>query len=355
MNCQKSVRLAVILLGLAVSLNPGTARASAPALYNYENYVVQKGDTLWDIAIARLENPFLWPKVWQVNPEIENPDLIFPGQVIRIPADLLKPELRPIAKPAPAPEPPPATVVETPPPVVEPPPPEPSGKTVPVKEARFLASAELIAQAGYIAKKTEKAGIILGSETEHRLFGLDDHVYVDLPGAAVGQRFSVFREIKEVVHPVTREPLGTLIEILGALEITAVESGGTTAVITASFTDISQGAFLGSYYDEEAPLVSAVPRTPDIGGYVVEIRERRKMVGGEYDILYIDKGANDGILPGDIFTLRRHPPSDSPYAGLYKEIATIQVLRTEPETATAMVLHSILEGRPGDRFGPVDR
>ena len=49
-----------------------------------EAYVVVKGDTLWDISAMYLDSPWLWPRLWQVNPEIENPHLIYPGDKLSL-------------------------------------------------------------------------------------------------------------------------------------------------------------------------------------------------------------------------------------------------------------------------------
>jgi hypothetical protein len=49
-----------------------------------ETYVVQRGDTLWDIASMFLRDPWYWPEIWQINPQVANPHLIFPGDILSL-------------------------------------------------------------------------------------------------------------------------------------------------------------------------------------------------------------------------------------------------------------------------------
>ena len=80
---------ALILLLSLVWLSPGSAMADVLSIRKDapQTYVVKKGDTLWDLSAIYLEKPWQWPQLWQWNPQIKNPHLIYPGDKLSLSYD----------------------------------------------------------------------------------------------------------------------------------------------------------------------------------------------------------------------------------------------------------------------------
>ncbi|HHQ41561.1 MAG TPA: LysM peptidoglycan-binding domain-containing protein, partial [Chromatiales bacterium] len=74
----KKNTLAAVLAAALVALAAHAAQEVALNPEHPDRYVVKRGDTLWDIAARFLRDPWLWPEIWYVNPQIENPHLIYP-------------------------------------------------------------------------------------------------------------------------------------------------------------------------------------------------------------------------------------------------------------------------------------
>ena len=74
--------LGTILLLALVLPAQGSSPELAPG--HPQQYVVQKGDTLWDIASRFLRDPWRWPDIWDRNPQIDNPHLIYPGDIVSL-------------------------------------------------------------------------------------------------------------------------------------------------------------------------------------------------------------------------------------------------------------------------------
>ncbi len=318
----------------------------------YKDYLVVKGDTLWDISAKEIVDPFLWPKIWKENPDIKNPDRIYPGQKVKIPLHLLKmvAEQKPVEKVVEEveeveevveiPEPP---VIE---PVVEEPPKPVERRIIPVKK-NYIVNKDILIASGYITdyitSEIKSVGSITGAPTGRTLLGINDFAYIKTNSEAnKGDKFYIIRPVALIEHPTTKAKLGHLIEIRGVVETLGDEDGNTKALITKSYSDIRTGDLLDTFYDIEPPFEEDPARTPDINALIVASRQM-KTISGFLDILFIDKGSNDGLEAGDMLrTVSIDKKNKS------RSVGVIQVINTKDSTATAIVKKSELVIGVGD-------
>ena len=76
-------KLPAVCAGLLLTLSAFAATVEL-AEHHPDTYTVQKGDTLWSISARFLRRPWEWPEVWQANPQVHNPHLIYPGDVLNL-------------------------------------------------------------------------------------------------------------------------------------------------------------------------------------------------------------------------------------------------------------------------------
>ncbi len=326
-------------------------------------YTVKEGDTLWDISQAILSDSFLWPKVWRNNPYIQNPDLIYPGNVISFsalggpeapPAEVIQPiappgeEVQPIEAP-PAPEVAMVPPVKAPPPLVKPQP-----------------DLSLLASLGFILTGQKPSGTIVGSPDDRELLGEGEIAYI-LPESKetlnTGDHLTLYRNVRKVYHPKTRKYLGDLIKILGVAEITKPPQADKERVKTAKILDsydyIKKGDLVLPYEPSElaAPMTNEAEgaRAGSLSGYIVEVKDDR-VSNAQMDIVYLDRGLKDGLQIGDRLVVVREGEKTPRFSVGKGErlprqiIGHLEILMAYDTTATARVVQSSDVIFKGDQF-----
>lgn len=305
----------------------------------YRDYMIEKGDTLWNISNKELKDPFLWPKVWKENPGIKNPDLIYPKQKIRIPLYLLQKEIVPETKVEPRAEIKPVIRPRIKPEIIIQKPAEQT--TIPIKHMKqeYLLNKDILIASGYIAESVHSVGEMTDFQPGKTMLSKGDYAFIKTAKPVKkGDKFYIIRSAETIKHPKTNKKIGYLVEILGIAEV--AETDDPKVVITDSYVEIPMGSLLDNFYEIEPPLAIENPRKPSVNGYIIATRQLH-LVNGNWDIVYIDKGKNHGLKVGDILatTLQNQHKL---YNGL------IQTIKIGETTSTAIVRKGKVETSIGD-------
>jgi hypothetical protein len=256
-----------------------------------ESYVVQRGDTLWDIASMFLRDPWYWPEIWQINPQVENPHLIFPGDTLSL---AYLDDGRPVIQLERGPQ-----VAqggggfERLSPRVRSEPLEEAILTIPYETiAAFLSRPRIIERdeiddLPYIVAHREG---LMGSQ------GRD--VYVRGTEEPVGSVFNVVELGEELVDPESNDVLGYQGIYVGQGRLDRTGDPGTLRML-----DTEREAVVGNYLmdEEDVTPLNFVPRSPDteIEGQIMSVLSGVSLIG-QYQVVVINRGSEAGLEPGHV-------------------------------------------------------
>ncbi|WP_420263627.1 hypothetical protein [Candidatus Magnetominusculus dajiuhuensis] len=212
--------------------------------------------------------------------------------------------------------------------------------------SRSTLETYLFKSGGFIADKLQVYGKVVAAPapgSDRILFGKNDYVYVDISQDYADQYSDYFIvEIGDKVkHPKTGKNMGKLITIIGQLRLIGQEAGYKKALITDSTREIVLKQPIIPSYVFQRPEDSETVK-PGINGLIMKVMPLH-LLGAQYQILYVDKGTDDGLRSGDMFTVMSTTKPISP-------IGKIKILSTQKNTATAYVIESKTSIFVGDTF-----
>lgn len=259
-------------------------------------YIVEKGDTLWDISAIFLEEPWRWPEIWQVNPEISNPDLIYPGDSLRLiyidgqPRIVMERGDRETVRLSPQ-----------------------------VREEPLLSSIPAIprqALAGFLAENRivdikifESSPYILASTSGNLLMGSGHEIYVRGDWARATRDYEIFR-LGKAYKGSGKAILGQEALYLGELSIMPGESEEVRrAQIIKSRIELKAGDRLLPKIPRplDETFFPTTPKQPMDGAVIGLLNEAEK--AAQFDSLVLNLGAEDDLEAGDLLRIYREGES----------------------------------------------
>lgn len=353
-----------------------------------EVYVVQRGDTLWDLAAKFYSNPYLWPQIWEKNQYVLDAHWIYPGDPLEIVGKITTNDSL-------------ATIGQG----------SEGGATgqgggqeaeagddadsqqsdLDIKGATLsdpvpLAAETDISCTGYVGDMEEEFPFrITGSESESLnlnqtayldpndkkiqgeygsrttvKFGLSngDILYLDggtAKGMTAGAILTAIMPMETVIHPLSSKPVGRYYHYLGRVRVLSVQENSAIAEVLESCDPILVGAHLRPYEPEPVPLGrTSLMRPPNFPASAEKLKDAAAILYAQHDLIalgtdhvvQIDRGAEEDVTPGDIFTIYRESHNGNPPVVL----GELAVLSVHKHSSVAKIIESRYQIRLGDRL-----
>ncbi len=258
-------------------------RADAP-----QNYTVVKGDTLWDISGLFLQDPWNWPEIWQVNPQIQNPHLIYPGDVLSLVwvdgqpriminqqagGGRLSPQIRVL---------PLAAAIPT----------IPYDAISPFLSKPRVMSAEEAGSLPYVLEMKE-SHIIAGSGFTVYTRGNNE--------AQVGDRYNIMHVGDPLYDPETKRVVGFQTHHVGGGRV-ILQGDPSKLFLNETSREVLRGDRLVS--QDIVPAQDFVPSAPRyvVDATIIDVIEGVKLIG-QYQIVVLNRGKKHGLETGNVLSV----------------------------------------------------
>jgi LysM repeat protein len=251
------------------------------------HYTVKKGDTLWGIASMYLKDPWLWPEVWIINPQVPNPHLIYPGDKLALAygaggrmevrleeAGLtrLDPRLRsdPLQNAIP---------------------------TIPYSAiAAFLSRPTLMS-----SDEVRHAPYVLAFRDMHQVAGNDIEIYIKNLQAAENSRFAVMHIATELRDPDDGKVLGYEGIYTGTALVKRSGEPAKAVLIDPARETLAGDRLMSSDNDVPVNFTPSVPSS-QVHGHIIDVVGGTDLVGQFY-VVAINRGKRHGIEPGTVLAV----------------------------------------------------
>ena len=326
-----------------------------------ESYTVKEGDTLWDISSRQFNNPWYWPKLWSFNPQISNPNWVYPGEEIKfypagedMPLEVEGQDLADVSK---------GDVIGI-------------GLESPPEEQNLVQVAGKISKLDQVSathrldvfispKELEAGGDLFSSFAQKRMLTMFDQGYIKFKkdtNVKIGDRLMVFDQPEKIYMPGTKDVAGYEVRVAGMMKvIRSDEKNIYTAEVVEQYRPIFRGYSILPWSSTLVVQITEKPVETSINGVILRTGLDDRVLIGEQNVVYINRGRDDGLVDGNllhIVTKGDGLPSRFYFADYGKkdkelpleEIGTVILVDVRDKVSTGYVVDCIREIMPGDKF-----
>jgi hypothetical protein len=317
----KTRSLSVCLLLLSLFFSAWTQAAVELNEDVPETYIVKKGDTLWGISGMYLREPWLWPELWDANPQIDNPHLIYPGDELYLVWVDGQPRLRMRR----------GRDVKL----------NPNMRVTPLDLAIPVIPLDqigpwLVNNRVLDAAHINNSAYIVAGDERRLISGPGDTIFGRGPFPDGERAFGIFRLGEKFVDPVTQELLGYQVRDLGSANLV---SSNRDEVTQLEITRITEEVLTGDRllpYEERVIDATFHPRAPDKkieGGIMISVEGGLTQIGA-MSIVVLNKGKRDGLEIGHVLAVYQKGEL------VYDKISDSNVVLPDTRAGLAMVFEA---------------